>query len=293
VQNVSSELVHSLRAIQAYGFIVVAGLIFGFDTDRDDVAETTLRGLSEAGLISGDPSLLAALPGTPLYTRMQLAGRLRDVKVGLGGFKYQTNIRYLRPAARLRADFKTFVREFSRGRYQYDRLRRFYACLDGERYLAPRTAGYADLGRLLRLTLKNRRAVYLLGLRLFRLFRSPARVYWLGRGALATLARTSSQRPLWFYFKFWLFNWSNTIVKYGKLADADFDIESVPPEFRLRDVLPVDYEGARPDAAPANKMRAQRRLTAAALRDFVESREQRSEIDLRAQRARPSEASGE
>jgi radical SAM superfamily enzyme YgiQ (UPF0313 family) len=273
VQNVSSELVRSLQTIQAYGFVVVAGLIFGFDTDADDVAETTLQGLSAAGLISGDPSLLTALPGTPLYTRMQLAGRLRDVKVGLGGFKYQTNIRYLRPAARLRADFRTFVREFSRGRYQYGRLRRFLACLDGGHYLPPRTAGYADLGRLLRLTFRNRRAVYLLGLRLIRLFRSPARAYWVCRGFLATLARTSPDKPLWFYFKFWLFNWSNTIVKYGTLSDADFDIESVPSGFGLRDVLPADYEAGRQDSTPPSKMRAQRRVTAAALRGFVEARQ--------------------
>jgi hypothetical protein len=114
--------------------------------------------------------------------------------------------------------------------------------------------------------------VYLLGLRLFRLFRSPARVYWLGRGA-ATLARTSSDgRCGSTRFRFWLFNWSNTS---SSTASSPTPTSSVgTAEFRLRDVLPVATR-ARPNAAPANKMRAQRRLTAAALRDFVESREQR------------------
>jgi hypothetical protein len=106
VPNVSSELVRSLRD-QAYGFIVVAGLIRLRHRWRD-VAEATLTSLSEAGLISGIV-LADGAAGTPL-TPDRLAGRLRDVKVGLGGFRYQTNIRYLRPAARLRADFKTFVR---------------------------------------------------------------------------------------------------------------------------------------------------------------------------------------
>lgn len=273
VQNVATELGQALRTIQSYGFIVVAGLIFGFDTDPDDIVAITLRGIAESGLISGDPSLLTALPGTPLYTRMQLAGRLRDVKVGLGGFKYQTNIRYLRPPERIRADFKTFVREFNRGRYQFERLRRFYGGLDAGRYLPPATPGYADLRRLLALTFKNSRAVYLLWLRLFRLFRSPERAYWVCRGFLATLRRTSPARPLWFYFKFWLFNWSNGVVKYGTLCDADFDIESVAARYRVREVLPADYEDMRHEQVPDSKIRAQRRLTAAALRRFVEARE--------------------
>ena len=40
----------------------------------------TLEDMLEAGLISGDPSLLTALPGTPLYRRMHLSGRLRNTQ---------------------------------------------------------------------------------------------------------------------------------------------------------------------------------------------------------------------
>jgi hypothetical protein len=266
VQNAAAELVTALRAIQSYGFVVVAGLIFGFDTDPDDLVPLTLGGLAESGLISGDPSLLTALPGTPLYRRMQLSGRLRDVKVGLGGFKYQTNIRYLRPVDRIRADFKTFVREFACGAYQWRRLRSFYACLDSGHYVPPRTAGYADLRRLLVLTLRNPRSVFLLWVRLFRLFRSPERAYHVVRGLLATWRRTSREKPLWFYFKFWLFNWSNAILKYGTLSDADFDIESVPEGFDRSLILPEHYAELADEEIPRAKIAAQQRSTVGQLR---------------------------
>lgn len=83
----------SIRDIQTYGFIIVARLIFGFDTDKDDVVDVALEGIKKSGLISGDPSLLTAFPGTPLYRRMELSNRLRKGKTGLGGKKYATNIR--------------------------------------------------------------------------------------------------------------------------------------------------------------------------------------------------------
>jgi hypothetical protein len=272
VQNTAVELSASLRAIQAYGFVVVAGLIFGFDTDPDDIVPVMLDGILESALISGDPTLLTALPGTPLHRRMALAGRLRDAPFGLGGFKYRTNIRYLKPAERIRGDFQSFVRSFTRGRYQYERLRRFYDCIDSDRYLPPRTAGYADLRRLLVLTLRNAWAVGLLGQRLARLLGSPDRLRWIARAVWLTWRRTSPERPLWFYLKFWLFNWSNAMVKYARLSDADFDVASVESGFQVREVLPDAYEASREILVPLGKIRAQRRLTATALRQFVGAR---------------------
>ena len=76
VQNSSVELVEAVKIIQSYGFIVVAGSIFGFDADTEDFGKIALRGMGESGLISGDPNWLTALPGTPLHRRMKLSGRL-------------------------------------------------------------------------------------------------------------------------------------------------------------------------------------------------------------------------
>ena len=82
VQNTAAGVVGAVRDIQSFGFSVIAGLIFGFDSDGDDCFDLTLDGILESGLLSGDPSFLTALAGTPLYQRMSLAGRLRDVRYG-------------------------------------------------------------------------------------------------------------------------------------------------------------------------------------------------------------------
>ncbi|MBI3558174.1 MAG: radical SAM protein [Deltaproteobacteria bacterium] len=269
LQNTALGMAEAVRGIQSYGFIVVAGLIMGFDTDPDDITEVMLDGILRSGLISGDPSLLTALPGTPLYKRMQLSGRLRDAKLGLGGFKYQTNIKYLRPVDRIRADFKSFVRRFNQGAYQYSRLLAFYSCMEAPQYQPPRTSGYADLRRLLRLVFRNSRYLYLLVLRFAMLVRSPVRVFYILRAVILTLRKHSSQRPHWFYLKFWLFNWSNSILKYSSLSDADFDIDSVESNFNRENILPLGYEESSEEQVAASKVRAQRNATVKALKIFI------------------------
>jgi len=269
VQNTTLSLVEALRDIQAYGFIVVAGLIFGFDTDPDNIVDITLDGIIKSGLISGDPSLLTALPGTPLYKRMQLTGRLRNAKLGLGGFKYQTNIKYLRPADMIRADFKKFVHEFNTGEYQYKRLRSFYSCLDSNHYVSPKSDGYADLARLMSIAVKNLTSIHLLFLRIAKLFGSFDRARFIARAFVYTLKHSTPEKPLWFYFKFWLFNWSNSVLKYGKLSDKDFNIESIDHTAQLGDMLPTDYENESFEETPSSKVRSQRKLTSDTLKKHM------------------------
>lgn len=271
VQNTAVELTAAVRQIQSYGFVVIAGLIFGFDTDADDVTAVTLRGLLDSGLISGDPSLLTALPGTPLYTRLQLAGRLRDGKLGLGGFKYQTNVRYLRPASRIREDFRAFVREINRGRYQYQRLARLFDCLASPAFVPSATTGYADVGRLLKLVTRNPRAIRLALARTRALALSARRLPWLLAGMLLTWRRSSPDRPLWPYFTTWLITWSTTVLKYGALRDDDFDIESVADDRRAHDVLPAGYAELTERDVPRSKAAAQRRVTTQALQGFLDA----------------------
>jgi len=269
IQNTTTDLVGAIREIQSYGFIVVAGLIFGFDTDPDEIAEIALGGILKSGLISGDPSLLTALPGTPLYQRMKLSNRLRNAKLGLGGFKYQTNIRYLKRADRIRDDFKTFVRRFNEGAYQHDRLLSFYRCLDSANYIAPQTAGYADLKKLFTMVSRRPEHIRLLFLRIFIVVRSPIRSYHILRTILLTLRKNCSEKPLWFYFKIWLFTWSNSLVKYSRLSDADFDIESVHGHFDVTALVPQGYETDH-EIPETTKSRSQRRITAATLKEWFE-----------------------
>jgi radical SAM superfamily enzyme YgiQ (UPF0313 family) len=275
VQNTTLDLVGAIREIQSYGFIVVAGLIFGFDTDPENIADIALDGILTSGLISGDPSLLTALPGTPLYQRMKLSNRLREAKLGLGGFKYQTNIRYLKPAERIREDFKIFVKRFNEGGYQQERLVSFYKCLESRNYIGPQTAGYADLRKLLRMVSRKPRHIQLLFLRLFKLARSPLRSYHILKSFILTARKSTAERPLWFYFKIWLFTWSNSLIKYSRLSDADFDIESLDGAFDAGRVLPQGYETEYEEAIPAAKTRSQRRITVSVLKDWIEGQSAR------------------
>src|SRR4030095_8496867 len=147
VQNTTGDMIEAIREIQSYGFAIVAGLIFGFDSDTPEAFATTLEGMSKSGLISGDPSLLTALPGTPLFRRMKLSGRLRNNKNSLGGYKYCTNIRYLMPREQMIAGYQRFVRRFCEGGYQYQRLKGFLDNLDRGNYVPLKSKGYGSLGQ--------------------------------------------------------------------------------------------------------------------------------------------------
>ncbi len=262
VQNTKFDLPEAVRRIQSHGIVVVAGLIFGFDTDTDETTHEALGGILSSGLISGDPTLLTALAGTPLYRRMQLAGRLRQGKVALGGHKYSTNIRYLRPKERIISDYVEFVRTFNSPDFQLRRYRNFLAGLS-KHALGPRGGGYIQVGKLLRLLRGNRRAARLALARLARFASSPSRLWAVMRGLLATL---SSPTASFSHFSFWVFNWSNSIVKYHHISPADFDIESIAGPISLETVLPPGYEEERFEPIPEAKIRAQRQSTTRTLR---------------------------
>lgn len=271
VQNTAMPLADAVREIQSFGFIVVGGLIFGFDSDEDSAFDTTLEGLAASGLLSGDPSLLTALPGTPLYRRMQAAGRLRDVRYGLGGFKYQTNIRYMMPRRRLIDGYKYFVARFTNGASQYARLKAFLDNLETGNFVPIEAAGYGNPLLFAKMVLRNRRAALQLMQRMLRFARRPSNLYWSTRGLLLTLSRRNIPGRL-AYFQFWLFAWTNSVLKYLDLSDKDFDIESVEGPLKAAHILPAGYSENVTEDIPAVKTQAQLRATTAQLRSLIEQR---------------------
>jgi radical SAM superfamily enzyme YgiQ (UPF0313 family) len=272
VQNTTGDMVAALREIQSYGFAVVAGLIFGFDSDTADSFDLTLEGMARAGLISGDPSLLTALPGTPLFRRMKLSGRLRDNKNSLGGYKYCTNIRYLLPREQMVAGYRSFVRRFCEGRYQYQRFKSFLDNLERGNYVPLRSAGYGSLTRYVSMVFRSPRAVGMLAERLSRIALRPAVAFYAARSLLLTLARARRHARLFGLFQFWLFNWTNAMLKYEGLSDADFDIESVPAGFDRALILPDAYAELADEQIPPAKIAAQQRSTVGQLRRLTAHR---------------------
>jgi radical SAM superfamily enzyme YgiQ (UPF0313 family) len=271
VQNSNVDLQEAIKTIQAYGFIIVAGIIFGFDTDEENVSQITLEGIKNSGLISGDPSLLTALPGTPLYFRMQKSERLRDGKLGLGGHKYHTNIKYLLSEKQIIDNFKNFVREFNTGSFQYQRLVNFFKNIDSKKANQENTSNYINISGLFKLITGNPKTYLSLLTRFIKLFASIERTSYVFKALFLILKTKKNFKKAFSIFNFWVFNWSNSIVKYADLKDEDFDIESVPRDFDYNKLIPKVYENDFFEPIQKNKIMAQRKSTIKSLKKIVNS----------------------
>jgi radical SAM superfamily enzyme YgiQ (UPF0313 family) len=91
MQNVATDLVTAVKTIQSYGMVTVAGMIIGFDSDDAAIFEDQYAFLQEAGVAVVMLGLLQAIPRTPLYERLERAGRLRSPSQGNNTLSF-TNI---------------------------------------------------------------------------------------------------------------------------------------------------------------------------------------------------------
>ncbi len=81
-QNMREDLVTSVHRIQAAGIQVMAGMIVGFDNDDPSIFEEQFRFIQEARIPISMTGMLNAIPKTPLYERLERAGRLVAESVG-------------------------------------------------------------------------------------------------------------------------------------------------------------------------------------------------------------------
>jgi radical SAM superfamily enzyme YgiQ (UPF0313 family) len=75
-QNVRRDLLGEVERIQRHGIAVYSGLIVGFDHDDSTIFKEQENFINDAKIPFPLPSILGALPGTPLYKRMEDSGRL-------------------------------------------------------------------------------------------------------------------------------------------------------------------------------------------------------------------------
>ncbi|MFT7626139.1 MAG: hypothetical protein ACI9WU_005334 [Myxococcota bacterium] len=285
VQNAAVQLEDAVANVQAHGFIVVAGLIFGFDSDADDCFDRTTAGLESSGLLSGDPSFLVALPGTPLYRRMALAGRLRD-KTSHNHHRYSSNIRFLLSGSDLTDGYLRFVAADVDGAHRYARLERFLANLESGHYVPLSGQGFGNVGSIIEALRANPAAARQLLRRLESFAADPTRLAWAGRGALAVLKRRGLKGRLR-YLQFWLFAWSNAVLAYHNLTKHDLDLQGMG-SFVAEDVLPAGYEETANEDIPRARIEAQLRNTTRALRRLLERTEDAKAAKAEAlTRARP------
>jgi radical SAM superfamily enzyme YgiQ (UPF0313 family) len=127
-QNRSRDLVADVKRIQRAGLQVQGGFIVGFDTDLPTVFQRQTEFIQKSGIVTAMVGLLQAIPGTPLYARMKLQGRLLgettgDNVDGTTNFVPRMNRETLRLGYRQLMDYlyapgpyyrriRTFLREF-------------------------------------------------------------------------------------------------------------------------------------------------------------------------------------
>lgn len=75
-QNTTMDLARAVNAIQANGMQVMAGFIVGFDSDTERIFEAQLQFIQKIGVVTAMVGMLAALPGTRLWRRLQAEDRL-------------------------------------------------------------------------------------------------------------------------------------------------------------------------------------------------------------------------
>ena len=90
-QNANLPIMESIRTLNSYGIEVTSGIIMGLDTDTDSSADQLIEFIEQSKIPMLTINLLHALPKTPLWDRLQRAGRIDESP------NLESNVRFLRP----------------------------------------------------------------------------------------------------------------------------------------------------------------------------------------------------
>jgi len=75
-QNLKRDLLNNVKKLQKFGFIVTAGFIVGFDTDKESIFDSQVKFIQESGIVIATVNVLKAPPGTELHDRLAKENRL-------------------------------------------------------------------------------------------------------------------------------------------------------------------------------------------------------------------------
>jgi len=76
VQNTNRDLVGCVKKIQQHGMQVQGGFILGFDSDKPSIFSRMISFIQDSGIVTAMVVILNAPPGTKLFERMKMEGRL-------------------------------------------------------------------------------------------------------------------------------------------------------------------------------------------------------------------------
>ena len=132
--------------------------------------------------------------------------------------------------------------------------------------------GFGNLWLFARMILSNPAALWQMTQRLARFAARPLNVYYAFKGLALALTRRDIEGGFG-YFQFWIFAWTNAVLKYQNITADDFDIAGVDADFDIRDILPDAYAETADEEIPAGKINAQLRSTVTQLKSVVADRE--------------------
>jgi radical SAM superfamily enzyme YgiQ (UPF0313 family) len=143
-QNTRRDLLESVQKIQSYGMEIMAGFIVGFDNDPDDIFERQMQFIHESAIPLAMVGLLAALPDTQLWRRLEKEGRLLQESTG-NNTDCSLNFVPKMNETRLVEGYKTILRNIYSSREYYKRALDCLARFKQNRIEPRRTDLFNDL----------------------------------------------------------------------------------------------------------------------------------------------------
>jgi radical SAM superfamily enzyme YgiQ (UPF0313 family) len=101
--NMMTPMLESIDVLNSYGMEVVSGIILGLDTDTAETGKQILEFTEASKIPMLTINLLQALPQTPLWDRMQRAGRLVEDE------ERESNVDFLLPYDQVVANWREIM----------------------------------------------------------------------------------------------------------------------------------------------------------------------------------------
>jgi radical SAM superfamily enzyme YgiQ (UPF0313 family) len=132
-QNLKSDMLASVRRVQAKGMEVSGGFILGFDTDPEDIFDRQIGFIQEAGIPTAMVGLLTAVPNTGLYRRLEAEGRLTEDSSGNNTHDFRLNFVPKMDIRRLLAGYRRVLAEIYKPDLYFERCLKLLRSLQPHR----------------------------------------------------------------------------------------------------------------------------------------------------------------
>ena len=109
IQNLKSNMEQSIRTIQRHGMEVMAGFIIGLDSDKEDIFDRQITFIQQNAIPKAMIGFLNALPGTRLYHRLMMEGRILKASLGNNTHCMTTNFKTIMDPNRLKEGYKKIL----------------------------------------------------------------------------------------------------------------------------------------------------------------------------------------